>query len=97
MSEHLQAGIYQHYTGLLVLVLGLARHSETEDKLVCYVPLGGKAGPRLTVRPLAMFFDEIEIDGAKQPRFRFIGTDMPEDLAEQYRQTTNWGEPEKAV
>ncbi|MDP3993100.1 MAG: DUF1653 domain-containing protein [bacterium] len=94
-SNTINAGVYRHYTGLMVLVLGVARHSETEEKFVCYIPLGPKAGPRITVRPVAMFFEEVEADGAKQPRFKFIGAEMPEDLAAEYRQTSNWGEPEK--
>jgi len=84
------AGIYRHYTGLIVLVLGVARHSETEEKLVVYVPLGAKAGPRLTVRPLKMFLEEVK---PGKSRFEFIGTEMPADLAETYRQTQNWGQP----
>lgn len=92
-SKAVNAGVYRHYTGLMVLVLGVARHSETEEKFVCYIPLGPKAGPRMTVRPLAMFFEEVEANGAKQPRFKFIGAEMPEDLAEEYRQMSNWGEP----
>lgn len=89
MSPELKAGTYQHYSGLIVLVLGVARHSETEERLVVYVPLGAKAGPRLTVRPLEMFLEKVK----GQPRFKFIGTEMPADLAETYRQTENWGKP----
>lgn len=91
-SNAVNAGVYRHYTGLMVMVLGVARHSETEEKFVCYIPLGPKAGPRITVRPLAMFFEEVEANGDKQPRFKFVGAEMPEDLAGEYRQTSNWGE-----
>lgn len=84
MAE-LKSGIYEHYSGLMVLVLGLARHSETEEKLVAYVPLGVKAGPRITVRPLEMFFEEVKIDGEHRPRFRYIGEDMPPELAKHYK------------
>ncbi len=52
----LKAGVYKHYEGLLVLVVGVARHSETEEKLVAYVPLGVKAKPRITVRPIRYVF-----------------------------------------
>jgi hypothetical protein len=89
MSPDVQAGVYRHYSGLIILVLGVARHSETEEKLAVYVPLGVKAGPRLTVRPLTVFFEEVN----GQPRFEFLGTEMPADLAEAYRQTDDWGRP----
>lgn len=80
----MNAGVYRHYSGLIVLVLGAARHSETEEKLVAYVPLGVKEGPRITVRPYEMFFEYVEVGGKTVPRFEYIGEDMPEDLAENY-------------
>lgn len=76
-----------------MLVLGVARHSETEEKFVVYVPLGAKKGPRLTIRPLTMFTEDIEKSGRKQPRFEFIGSEMPAELAEGYWETTDWGRP----
>lgn len=95
MSEDLLAGVYRHYTGLIVLVLGTARHSETEEKFVVYVPLGPKKGPRLTIRPFKMFFEEVEIKGQKQPRFSYAGAEMPEKLAGEYYFTHGWGYPGK--
>ncbi len=95
MKEQLKCGIYRHYTGLMVLILGVARHSETEERFVVYVPLGAKKGPRLTIRPLKMFLEGVEIDGQKQPRFEYIDTEMPADLALNYRTTIDWGKPEK--
>jgi hypothetical protein len=85
MESVLQSGVYLHYTGLIVQVLGVARHSETEEKFVAYVPLGVKTGPRITVRLYEMFFDKVEVDGATKPRFKYIGEEMPEELARQYR------------
>lgn len=93
MKNQLITGVYRHYSGFIALVLGVARHSETEEKLVVYIPLGAKAGPRMTVRPLDMFLGDIELDGQTKPRFEFIGTEMPADLAETYRQTAVWGRP----
>ncbi|MGI8420208.1 MAG: DUF1653 domain-containing protein [Candidatus Levyibacteriota bacterium] len=84
MSVHVRSGIYQHYSGLLVFVLGVARHSETEEKLVAYIPLGVKKGPRITVRPYTMFFEEVNFKGAKKARFIYIGEEMPEELAKEY-------------
>lgn len=80
----MKAGVYRHYSGLVVLVLGVARHSETEEKLVTYVPLGVKAGPRITVRPYDMFFGSVEVEGEEKPRFEYLGEDMPEDIAGGY-------------
>jgi hypothetical protein len=83
MSE-LRAGIYRHYKGLLVQILGVARHSETDEKYVAYVPLGVKAGPRITVRPYDMFFEQVEIDGKKQARFEFLGEAVSQEVAKDY-------------
>lgn len=80
----MKAGVYRHYSGLVVLVLGVARHSETEEKLVAYVPLSVKAGPRITVRPYDMFFGPVEVEGEEKPRFEYLGEDMSEDIAGGY-------------
>lgn len=80
----MKAGVYRHYSGLMVLALGAARHSETEEKLVAYIPLGVKEGPRMTVRPYDMFFETVEVEGVEKPRFEYIGEHMPKDLAGEY-------------
>lgn len=64
-------GRYRHYKGLDYEVIGVARHSETLEPLVVYRPLYNDSG--LWVRPHAMFFEEVEIDGRRQPRFAFLG------------------------
>jgi cyclomaltodextrinase len=84
MTHNLKSGIYLHYTGLIVLVIGTARHSETEEHLVAYIPLAVKEKPRITVRPYEMFFEEVEIDGIKKSRFKYIGEEMPLELAKEY-------------
>jgi hypothetical protein len=82
------AGVYRHYKGHLYLALGVARHTETNEDLVVYVPLythknGGKA---LQARPLRMW-DELvsdeelrdsplSIDVRSRRRFEYIG-DVP--------------------
>lgn len=83
MNE-LKAGIYKHYKGLLVLVLGVARHSETEEKLVAYIPLGVKAGPRITVRPYNMFFETVSVKGQKIPRFTYFDEVVDSKIADRY-------------
>ena len=66
------------------MVLGVARHSETEEKFVAYVPMAVNHKPRITVRPYDMFFEEVEIKGKRMPRFEYIGETVPENLAKQY-------------
>ncbi|HSX41808.1 MAG TPA: DUF1653 domain-containing protein [Candidatus Saccharimonadales bacterium] len=95
MSKDILAGVYRHYTGLMVLVLGVARHSETEESFMVYVPLGPKKGPRLTVRPLEMFQGMITVNGKKVPRFTYIAPEMPEELSQGYYQMHGWGYPGK--
>lgn len=66
----LKTGIYRHYKDKLYQVIGVARHSETEEEHVVYRPLYGERG--LWIRPLAMFDETIEHNGAKTKRFTFI-------------------------
>ncbi len=63
-------GIYKHYKGNLYEVLDTATHSETGERLVVYRALYGEYG--LWVRPLAMFTEEIEIEGKKVKRFVLV-------------------------
>ncbi|MCX6072751.1 MAG: DUF1653 domain-containing protein [Campylobacterales bacterium] len=65
-----KAGCYRHYKGNEYEVIGIAKHSETEELLVVYRPLYGEQG--LWVRPLEMF-DGILEDGTK--RFVYVGED----------------------
>jgi hypothetical protein len=60
-------GRYRHYKGGMYEVHGVVRHSETLEPLVLYRPLDQDSG--LWVRPHAMFFGTVEIDGRPQPRF----------------------------
>lgn len=71
MENTLPAGKYQHYKGPMYDVMGVATHSETEEKVVVYRALYGEFG--LWVRPLAMFCEEVIVDGRKTPRFRYVG------------------------
>ena len=66
----LQPGLYRHYKGPEYRVLGVARHSETEEEVVVYQALYGEYG--LWVRPLAMFCSEVELDGERVPRFALV-------------------------
>ena len=66
----LQPGIYQHYKCAHYRVLGLARHSESEEWLVVYQALYGERG--MWVRPLTMFCETVEVEGGSCPRFALI-------------------------
>jgi len=63
-------GRYRHYKGGEYEVLGVVRHSETLEPMVLYRALYGEQG--LWVRPHAMFFETIESDGVRQPRFAAV-------------------------
>ena len=63
-------GRYRHYKGGEYQLLGVVRHSETLQPLVLYRPLDSDIGD--WVRPYAMFFESVVIDGRAQPRFTFI-------------------------
>lgn len=65
----LRPGIYRHYKGQHYRVLGVAKHSETEEELVVYQALYGEFG--LWVRPAAMFAELVQVDGHNVPRFAF--------------------------
>lgn len=67
----LPPGRYRHYKGKDYLVLGVARHSETEEELVVYRTDYGDRS--LWVRPKAMFLETVEVDGQAVPRFLFVG------------------------
>jgi hypothetical protein len=62
-----QPGRYRHYKGSEYQLLGVVRHSETLEPLVLYRPLYNSSGD--WVRPFAMFFEQVVIDGVLQPRF----------------------------
>jgi len=67
----MRTGIYEHYKGNRYEVIDTVRHSESEELMVLYRALYGDEG--LWVRPFAMFFEEVTIDGKTIPRFKYIG------------------------
>jgi hypothetical protein len=66
-------GRYRHYKGGEYEVIGIARHSETLEPLVVYRPLYNDSG--WWVRPYAMFFGQVVIDGISRPRFEAVGVE----------------------
>jgi len=68
-EDAIRLGRYRHYKGKDYEVIGVARHSETDELLVVYRCLYGDFS--LWVRPLAMFGENVIVDGRETPRFRY--------------------------
>lgn len=70
----IEPGIYEHYKKKRYEVLGMCKHTETEEDMVIYKALYGDC--KMWVRPFAMFVGNV--DAAKSPsgepmkRFAFI-------------------------
>ena len=69
--ESIKPGRYRHFKGKEYEVLGVARHSETEEELVVYRALYGDFG--LWVRPVSMWNEAVERDGKTYRRFTYLG------------------------
>ena len=67
----LKTGKYRHFKGNEYEVIGIARHSETEEPMVVYRALYGEGG--LWVRPLAMWNEQVDREDYQGPRFIYIG------------------------
>lgn len=59
----------QHYKGGRYTVIGLSTHSETLEEMVVYQ---NDADKRIWVRPLDMFYEDIDNDYYRGPRFKVI-------------------------
>lgn len=73
MNE-IKLGKYKHYKGDLVEVIGKSLHSETLEEFVTYRHITGKRKDEnhFWVRPIKMFYEDVEINGKKMPRFEYI-------------------------
>ena len=69
--ESIKPGRYRHFKGKEYEVLGVARHSETQEEMVVYRALYGDFG--LWVRPVSMWNETVERDGKTFCRFTYIG------------------------
>ncbi len=71
VDDQIQPGKYRHYKGRYYEVIGIARHSESEEVMVVYRCLYGESG--LWVRPKSLFEDAVEMSGETIPRFAYVG------------------------
>jgi hypothetical protein len=65
-----KTGRYRHYKGKDYTVIGVARHSETQEELVVYRQEYGDHG--LWVRPKSMFVETVTVAGQTVARFQLI-------------------------
>jgi hypothetical protein len=68
--NEVQLGKYRHFKGNLYELIEVAHHSESQEPVAVYRALYGDHG--LWVRPLEMFLETIERDGAEIQRFQYI-------------------------
>ena len=69
-AQALKCGVYKHFKGDLYRVLGVGRLSEDRDQeLVVYQSM--QYG-YIWLRPLDMFCEDVDRDGYKCPRFKFM-------------------------
>jgi len=75
---------FRHYKNKPYKYLGTVHHSETLEELVLYETLYQNETGQFWVRPKDMFFSDVEINGAKRPRFEKIMFDfkVTENLTE---------------
>ena len=67
----MKLGKYRHFKGNEYEVLAVARHSETDEKMVIYKALYGEG--EIWVRPLSMWDETVTRDGESFKRFTYIG------------------------
>jgi hypothetical protein len=64
----MKTGVYQHFKGGLYYVVGMGKHSETQEDLVVYRDSKGE----FWLRPISMFNEHVEKDGYNGPRFKLM-------------------------
>ncbi len=69
----IQFGHYRHFKGMDYELVDIVYHSETQEPLVLYRALYGDK--ELWVRPMAMFFEQVDRDGKLQSRFSYVEVD----------------------
>lgn len=67
----IKTGLYRHFKGNYYHVLGIAKHSETEEVMVIYAPDDNRED--LWIRPLSMFTETVDAETGETQRFLFVG------------------------
>ena len=67
----MKIGRYRHYKGRDYIVIGLARHSESEESFVVYRQDYGDRS--LWIRPQKMFQETVHVEGQSVLRFHYVG------------------------
>lgn len=67
----IKSGRYRHFKGREYEVVGVAKHSETEEEYVVYRP--SYESDQLWIRPVAMFSEKVQHQGQEVDRFAYIG------------------------
>ena len=65
--QSIPCGRYRHFKGNEYEVIGIARHSETEEPMVVYKALYGEGG--IWCRPASMWNETVQRDGKTYRRF----------------------------
>lgn len=71
-NKYPEPGRYRHYSGKEYRVIGVGKHSETLEDMVFYEALYENELSQLWARPLAMFIEEVKIEGVQMPRFKKV-------------------------
>ncbi len=69
--NNIKLGKYRHFKGGEYEVIGVAKHSETQEEMVVYRALYGTG--EIWVRPARMWNETVEKDGETFSRFTYIG------------------------
>jgi len=67
-EQEITSGAYRHFKGGVYEVIGIGRHSETEEQMVVYKNASGD----IWVRPLDMFCEFVIHEGVQMQRFTLI-------------------------
>ncbi|MBW4489174.1 MAG: DUF1653 domain-containing protein [Trichocoleus desertorum ATA4-8-CV12] len=71
--SNVKLGRYEHFKGKTYEVMGVGKHSETEEELVIYRRVGDD---QLWLRPVSMFQEHVQHEGRSVPRFEYVENRM---------------------
>ncbi len=74
-NQELPLRLYQHFKGKMYEVIGVARHSETQEEFVVYKALYDSSDygkDALWIRPKKMFQEKVIHNGQEVPRFKYV-------------------------